>query len=139
MSLAFRAADQMGAGLLDTDGVFEALKELKFPTINKTRISELVSVFGKEEYIDMEGFKKLVDELIKGETEEEAMRQLDYVFGALANSAGFITLESLQKASQQEGFSVQELREMLNEADTNHDGRIDRTEFVNVWRRAGMP
>lgn len=56
----------------------------------------------------------------------------------LADDSGVITLESLRDASQQEDWSLRELKEMMNEADTNHDGIIDMQEFKRVWHRAGM-
>lgn len=56
----------------------------------------------------------------------------------LADDSGVITLESLRHASQQEDWSLRELKEMMNEADTNHDGIIDMQEFTRVWNRAGM-
>ena len=60
-------------------------------------------------------------------------------FGALAEG-GVITLQSLQKASQAQGeaWTTRELQEMMNEADTNHDGHIDPSEFERIWKLTGV-
>lgn len=51
-----------------------------------------------------------------------------------------ITLESLLKAcnDQQETWTKQQIMEMMNDADLNHDGIIDTNEFKIVCRKAGI-
>lgn len=51
-----------------------------------------------------------------------------------------ITLESLLKVcnSQQESWTEQQIIEMMNDADLNHDGIIDPNEFRIVCRKAGL-
>lgn len=51
-----------------------------------------------------------------------------------------ITLESLLKvcATQENSWTEQQVREMMNEADLNHDGMIDTNEFRIVCERAGL-
>lgn len=51
-----------------------------------------------------------------------------------------ITLESLLKvcATQEDSWTEQQVREMMNEADLNHDGMIDTNEFRIVCEKAGL-
>lgn len=51
-----------------------------------------------------------------------------------------ITLESLLKAcnSQEESWTKQQILEMMNDADLNHDGIIDSNEFKIVCKKAGL-
>lgn len=51
-----------------------------------------------------------------------------------------ITLESLLKVckTQEESWTEQQVREMMNEADLNHDGMIDPNEFKIVCKKAGL-
>ena len=68
--------------------------------------------------------------------------QREDVFQILASNSknGMITLESLQQICKKQGenWTTQELKEMLNEADTNHDGVIDPVEFRRIWKLAGF-
>ncbi len=63
---------------------------------------------------------------------EEEIRQAFKVFDKDGN--GYITSEELAQvmANLGERLTAGELREMMKEADTNGDGRIDYEEFVKV-------
>ena len=68
--------------------------------------------------------------------------QREDVFQILTSNSknGMITLESLQQICKEQGenWTTQELKEMLNEADMNHDGVIDPVEFKRIWKLAGF-
>jgi Ca2+-binding EF-hand superfamily protein len=51
-----------------------------------------------------------------------------------------ITLQSLLKVceTQDESWTKQQIMEMMNEADLNHDGLIDPNEFKIVCKKAGL-
>jgi Ca2+-binding EF-hand superfamily protein len=51
-----------------------------------------------------------------------------------------ITLESLLKvcAAQEDSWTEQQVLEMMNEADLNHDGMIDPNEFKILCKKAGF-
>lgn len=55
------------------------------------------------------------------------------------NGSG-ITIETLRRAAAAQGetWTNQELDEMFNEADINHDGIVDPAEFKRVWKMAGF-
>lgn len=63
--LAFNAADTVGAGLLDSEGTCTALELLQLPVLDKTLIEDLIQSEGEEGYVDMDGFKSIVEELVE--------------------------------------------------------------------------
>jgi Ca2+-binding EF-hand superfamily protein len=75
------------------------------------------------------------------EEEDEDEPTADMAFEMLADPAiNGITLESLLKVceTQQESWTKQQIMEMMNEADLNHDGMIDPNEFKIVCKKAGL-
>ncbi|KAJ3684363.1 hypothetical protein LUZ61_013527 [Rhynchospora tenuis] len=55
------------------------------------------------------------------------------------DNSGYITKEELEQALKEKGLhNGQEIKEIISEADSNKDGRIDYTEFVTMMRR-GTP
>ncbi|KAG2225074.1 hypothetical protein INT45_003274 [Circinella minor] len=85
------------------------------------------------------------DDMDDEEEEEEEFiddNQRDDAFQALTQNSknGMITLESLQQTCKEQGedWTIQEVKEMLNEADINHDGVIDPIEFKRIWKLAGF-
>ncbi|KAJ8657019.1 hypothetical protein O0I10_007353 [Lichtheimia ornata] len=135
---AFNAADTVGAGLLDSEATCTALELLQLPILDKALIEDMVTSEGVEGYVDMDGFKSIVQELVNSSSSSSSQQKIQDAYRLLADDSGVITLESLRDASQQEDWSLRELKEMMNEADTNHDGIIDMQEFKRVWHRAGM-
>jgi calmodulin len=69
---------------------------------------------------------------LKDTDREDEIRQAFKVFDKDGN--GYITSEELAQVMSNLGekLSAGELREMMREADTNGDGRIDYQEFVKV-------
>ncbi|KAI7885305.1 EF-hand [Lichtheimia hyalospora FSU 10163] len=135
---AFNAADTVGAGLLDSEATCTALELLELPVLDKALIEDLVISEGEEGYVDLDGFKVIVQELVESSSPSSSHQKLQDAYRLLADDSGVITLESLRHASQQEDWSLQQLEEMMNEADINHDGIIDMQEFKRVWNRSGM-
>lgn len=73
--------------------------------------------------------------------EEEEEPTADIAFQMLADPAlNGITLQSLLKVceTQDESWTKQQIMEMMNEADLNHDGLIDPKEFKIVCKKAGL-
>lgn len=73
--------------------------------------------------------------------EEEEEPTADIAFQMLADPAlNGITLQSLLKVceTQDESWTKQQIMEMMNEADLNHDGLIDPNEFKIVCKKAGL-
>jgi Ca2+-binding EF-hand superfamily protein len=65
----------------------------------------------------------------------------DIAFRMLVDPAvNGITLESLLRvcSAQEESWTKQQIMEMMNEADLNHDGMIDPNEFKIICKKAGL-
>lgn len=87
--------------------------------------------------------------MVRGPEEEEDEDFVDGSYTPAADTAfqmlvdpavNGITLESLLKvcATQEDSWTEQQVKEMMNEADLNHDGMIDPNEFRIVCERAGL-
>lgn len=75
------------------------------------------------------------------EEEESGTPATDAAYQMLIDPAvNGITLESLLKvcATQEDSWTRQQVLEMMNEADLNHDGMIDPKEFKILCKKAGL-
>lgn len=82
------------------------------------------------------------DDVDVEEKEEEEDERMAVAFKSLSDQGfGGITLGSLTRAVEKQGLSdleAQHLQEMVNEADTNHDGVVDWQEFRRIWKLSGL-
>ncbi|KAI9494246.1 hypothetical protein BDB00DRAFT_819410 [Zychaea mexicana] len=161
----FELTDTVGAGLLDGEGLYKALRALGLEVpVSEGGINDLLRSVDRQDegYIDVDDFKKIVSDLMTRKNDEQREDNHDYdqeeedgdedeeefiddhrrddAFRVLAAKDGMITLDSLRQASQAQGesWTTRELEEMLNEADRNHDGVVDPAEFERIWKLAGL-
>ncbi|CAO3655511.1 unnamed protein product [Mucor hiemalis] len=156
ITIAFKDHDINETGLLDADYLYKALLSLNLP-VEPSDMADLFECVGreKEKMVAMDDFVDIVMELKADETmtkEPEGDEYNDFVVTNDAPSADTafqmlvdpavngITLESLLKvcATQEDSWTEQQVREMMNEADLNHDGMIDTNEFRIVCEKAGL-
>jgi Ca2+-binding EF-hand superfamily protein len=85
----------------------------------------------------MDGF--IDDDEYEEEDEDEPTAGIAFEMLADPTING-ITLESLLKVceTQEDSWTKQQIMEMMNEADLNHDGMIDPNEFKIVCKKAGL-
>ncbi|KAL1930011.1 hypothetical protein VTP01DRAFT_1165 [Rhizomucor pusillus] len=141
----FQTADTNDAGLLDGEALYNALRALGLEVpVTETGIRDLLIRVGRQDegYVDFDDFKKMVAELMTDDHESIQRDRCDFVFRSLMmgeNGSG-ITIETLRRAAAAQGetWTNQELDEMFNEADINHDGIVDPAEFKRVWKMAGF-
>ncbi|KAI9480705.1 MAG: hypothetical protein EXX96DRAFT_617678 [Benjaminiella poitrasii] len=145
----FKEFDINDVGLLDSEHLFKALKSLGLP-IEQSDLPDLFESVGREKEgtVSQEDFVDIVTELMNIEDDDESLHEsssssltTDTAFNILADPAiNGITLESLLKAceKQQESWTKQQVIEMMNEADLNHDGMIDSEEFKAICKKAGL-
>jgi len=82
-----------------------------------------------ETVIDRQGdTRDIYDEILQG------FKMFDY------DNSGQISLDNLRAACHDAGikFTQKELEEMLEEADVNGDGQIDRSEFVRIMLQTNL-
>ncbi|KAK4518485.1 uncharacterized protein ATC70_008703 [Mucor velutinosus] len=152
----FKAHDMDDTGALNAKCLYKALVSLKLP-VELSDMDDLFESVGreKEASVELDDFIDIVLEL-KGDTdsdvandfeeeeeddEEEEEPTADIAFQMLADPAvNGITLQSLLKVceTQDESWTKQQIMEMMNEADLNHDGLIDPNEFKIVCKKAGL-
>lgn len=65
---------------------------------------------------------------------------LFFVYFDFADGSGHISVEKLQRACTLAGikFTLQELEEMIEEADVNGDGHVDQSEFVRIMLQTNL-
>lgn len=135
---------------MNGDRLCKALIELKLP-VQPEDVSDLLESVGrqKEGTIDLDDFSDIVMELKDDKEEEEEeyfipeeqKNNFDVVYRVLKDpNAQGITIESLSRvcAAQEPSWTHQQVMEMLNEADSNHDGIIDLNEFEVVCKKVGL-
>ena len=97
---------------------------------------ELLSQIGKDantDKITFSEFALLLVETLAGHDPETEMR---VAFKALAHPALSINMEKLRKNAHDVGLQIteEELREMFDEADSDHDGQVFEKEFLEILR-----
>ncbi|KAL9538462.1 hypothetical protein MBANPS3_010911 [Mucor bainieri] len=149
----FKAHDVDDTGALNATCLHKALISLKLP-VELSDMEDLFESVGreKEASVELDDFTDIVLEL-KGdansdtandpeeEDDEEEEPTADIAFQMLADPAvNGITLQSLLKVceTQDMSWTKQQIMEMMNEADMNHDGLIDPSEFKIVCKKAGL-
>ncbi|KAI8639798.1 hypothetical protein BD408DRAFT_434799 [Parasitella parasitica] len=152
----FKSHDIDKIGALNAEYLHNALRSLDL-LVELSDMDDLFESVGreKEATVELDDFIDIVIELKGGEAnidtlnadddfeeeEEEDDEEEDIAFQMLADPAlNGITLQSLLKVceTQDESWTKQEIMEMMNEADLNHDGLIDPYEFKVVCKKAGL-
>jgi len=130
---AFQESDSNGDGLISIDEFRDVVQ--RFNQGHKQPMSEeqLIRVFNDadvngDHFID---YKELIMACVHHRllsSEERLWR----VFSELdANNDNYITTEELARVL---GKRSSEAEELLKEVDTNHDGKISYSEFLDVWK-----
>ncbi|KQJ89539.1 calcium-dependent protein kinase 25 [Brachypodium distachyon] len=83
--------------------------------------------------IDYEEFVTATVHMNKMDREEHLYTAFQYFD---KDNSGFITRDELEQALKEKGlYDAQEIKEVISEADTDNDGRIDYSEFVAMMRK----
>jgi Ca2+-binding EF-hand superfamily protein len=86
----------------------------------------------EEGEVDFDGFLDLMVARIDGRESQEEIVRIFELFDS--NDRGYITVEDLARVVEElgENFTRKELDEMIERADLDQDGAINRQEFVNI-------
>ncbi|XP_006664312.3 calcium-dependent protein kinase 25 [Oryza brachyantha] len=83
--------------------------------------------------IDYEEFVTATVHMNKMDREEHLYKAFQYFD---KDNSGYITKEELEQALKEQGlYDAKEIKEVISEADSNNDGRIDYSEFVAMMRK----
>ncbi|GAA5805754.1 hypothetical protein EDC94DRAFT_605404 [Helicostylum pulchrum] len=147
MILAFKDHDINDTGELDADHLLMALLSLNLP-VEQSDIPDLFECVGREKdkAVNMDDFMDIVTELKGVDDTDDFLEYNDTptaetAFQMLVDpNVNGITLESLLRvcATQEESWTKQQITEMMNEADLNHDGKIDPIEFKLICKKVGL-
>jgi Ca2+-binding EF-hand superfamily protein len=91
-----------------------------------------VSDQSEEGEVDFDGFLDLMVARIDGRESQEEIVRIFELFDS--NDRGYITVDDLARVVKElgENFTRKELDEMIERADLDQDGAINRQEFVNL-------
>jgi Ca2+-binding EF-hand superfamily protein len=86
----------------------------------------------EEGEVDFDGFLDLMVARIDGRESQEEIVRIFELFDS--NDRGYITVDDLARVVKElgENFTRKELDEMIERADLDQDGAINRQEFVNL-------
>ncbi|XP_024382928.1 calcium-dependent protein kinase 17 [Physcomitrium patens] len=130
----FKSIDTDNSGTVTID-------ELKKGLLKQgTRLTE-ADVRKLMEAADVDGNGKIdFNEFISATMHMNKTQKEDHLHAAFqhfdTDNSGYITIYELQEAMEKQGMGDPEtLQEIINEVDTDHDGRIDYDEFVAMMRK----
>ncbi|KAJ1392758.1 Serine/threonine-protein kinase, active site [Sesbania bispinosa] len=110
---------------------FSAMSKLK-----KMALRVIAENLSEEEITGLKEMFKMIDTDNSGQITFEKLKNGLKMFGAnLSESEIFDLMQALQQACEEFGMEDVLLEELIQEADQNHDGRIDYNEFVAMMQR----
>ena len=85
--------------------------------------------------IDFEEFLTLMTARVSDKDSRENIRKIFNLFDD--EKTGFISIKNLRRVAQElgENVSEEELQELINRADTDHDGLVSEEEFYTILTR----
>ena len=133
---AFDLFDSDGTGLIDVKELPVAVRALGFEP-KKEDISNMISKSSKSA-IDYDEFQSLMSPLILGRDADQEILKAFRLFDD--DESGSITLKDLQRVTRElgENLTDEELQEMIDVADCDGDGQIDKLEFLKIMKRTNL-
>ena len=137
---AFNLFDSTGSGKIDARELKASFEALGFHVKSveiRRMMEELKKEQGTKARFTLEDFVHLATpKMATRDSKEEIMKIFD-LFGD--DGSGMITFEKLKRVATElgEGLSDDELSEMIEEADRNNVGGIDREAFYRVMKKRG--
>ncbi|KAH8925291.1 calmodulin [Atractiella rhizophila] len=131
----FALFDKNGDGTISTAELGDVMKALNQGATD-SQLKEMINEIdqNKDGTIDFDEFLAMIsrDSIAAGDREKE-LRETFKVFDADGN--GYITKAEIESVMKKLGdqLSSEQLDEMLKEADTNGDGKIDYNEFAKMF------
>ncbi|XP_008782222.2 caltractin [Phoenix dactylifera] len=135
---AFELFDTDGSGTIDAKELTVAMRALGFEMIDE-QVSQMIADVDKDGSgsIDFDEFVYMMTSKIG---ERDFREQLMKAFCIIdQDSNGKISAVDIQRLAKDlgENFTLEEIREMITEADRNGDGEVDADEFIRVMKRTG--
>merc|ERR1711934_83395 len=136
---AFDLFDTDGSGAVDAAELHTAMKALGFEP-KKEEIAKMVKEMDKDgdATVDFEEFCKMMAEKMNQKDGKEELMKGFKIFDD--DNTGKISFKNFQRVAKElgENLSDQELKEIIAEADTDGDGEINESEFLEVMKATGL-
>jgi Ca2+-binding EF-hand superfamily protein len=136
---AFDLFDSESTGYIDSKELKVAMRALGFEP-KKEEIRKILSEVDKqgEGNISFEDFLSIMTEKM---LERDPIEEMKKAFHLICEEGqDKITLKSLQKVAKElgENMTVEELQEMIEEADRDGDGEIGEEDFLKVMKKTNL-
>ncbi|KAJ2959730.1 hypothetical protein NQZ79_g4822 [Umbelopsis isabellina] len=132
---AFQERDPGETGILECDTAVDALEDLGID-LNPDILERLDPE--NNGFVAYDNFQKVaLDLMVRQNMSETAVRAFDIFDKQKRGQFDYETFKKIARSSGEE-WNEEELYEMFVIADTNNDGVIDRTEFLEVLERVGL-
>eukprot|EP00300_Choanocystis_sp_HF-7_P041435 c8163_g1_i1.p1 GENE.c8163_g1_i1~~c8163_g1_i1.p1 ORF type:complete len:197 (-),score=32.07 c8163_g1_i1:74-589(-) len=133
---AFDLFDTDGSGTIDPKELTAAMKSLGFEAKNQT-IYQMISDLDKDGSgaIDFEEFLDMMTARMSDKDTREDIMKVFRLFDD--DKTGTISLKNLRRVAKElgENMSEDELREMIERADSDGDGEISPEDFYNIMTK----
>ncbi|EPR63420.1 centrin 2 [Toxoplasma gondii TgCatPRC2] len=137
---AFNLFDTDGSGMIDPKELKAAMQSLGFETKNPT-IYQMIADLDRDSGgpIDFEEFLDAITAKLGDKESREGIQKIFSLFDD--DRTGTITLKNLKRVAKELGetMSEDELREMLERADSNGDGEISFEDFYAIMTKKTFP
>ena len=137
---AFNLFDNEGTGLIDPKELKAAMQSLGFESKNPT-IYQMFSDLERESHGPID-FDRFLDGITNKLGDRESREGIAKIFNLFdVDRKGSINLKDLKRVSKELGETMtdEELREMLERADSNGDGDISLDDFYNIMTKKQFP
>ncbi|OQR72310.1 caltractin-like [Tropilaelaps mercedesae] len=130
--------------MFDRNGDGLPAKELKFAMRalglepRKEEVKKLLTELGKQDTLQAKLTLAEFEEIIKIRLREDPIDETLKAFKLFdERNTGMISLEDLQRVAEELGANIseEELRQMIEEADSDGDGLVSEMEFLRIMKR----
>merc|ERR1712113_1285396 len=136
---AFNLFDTDGSGTIDPGELKAAMRSLGFETKNPTIFQMIADLDQDGTTI---GFDDFLDAIIQKLGDKETRDGIGKIFNLFDDDkTGTITLKNLKRVSKELGETMteEELKEMIDRADSNQDGQITAEDFYQIMTKKTFP
>merc|ERR1719379_2008070 len=137
---AFNLFDTDGSGTIDPGELKAAMRSLGFETKNPT-IFQMIADLDQDNGTPI-GFDDFLDAITAKLGDKETRAGIYKIFDLFDDDkSGTITLKNLKRVSKELGETMteEELKEMIERADSNGDGAITPEDFYNIMTKKTFP
>jgi Ca2+-binding EF-hand superfamily protein len=135
---AFDLFDTDKSGQIDTEELKQALKNLGIDAKNQTLNNMMADLDADNSgEIDFDEFINMMTAKMSDRDTKEDLKKVFNLFLGDDDKAERINISHLKKVAKDlnENMSEEELKEMINRADLNHDNEVDFEEFYTIMTK----